>query len=237
MATRRSRYWRFASPSTLILALLLFPLPWIEMHCSDARSPTVLTRVGVPEELAKTIMPRETVAVMMSQSGWQAARGVFSRDPEWDKKLQKQKASDREGDQKDAQWWERFEREMSAAMQASWIMVAYPIAMMASVVSGVVMRLGRRRTIFLAFLILLALSLVGLQHVCEFPLVLAYRSLAWERLEEIVPTPEALEDDVRQHFRYTHWFWLSQSLTATSLCLVLAERWLKSRSVDVAWRD
>ena len=28
--------WRFASPSVLLLALVLFPLPWLEIQCNTA---------------------------------------------------------------------------------------------------------------------------------------------------------------------------------------------------------
>src|SRR5579859_4030305 len=94
---RRLFFWRFASPSTLIFALLLFPLPWIQLQCEGPRNPPkLLTRAGIPRPLAELIMPSDNVVVMITQSGWQAARGQCARDAQWDKQLRQSKQSDKE---------------------------------------------------------------------------------------------------------------------------------------------
>ena len=67
----RGRLWRFASPSMLLLALLLFPLPWIEIQCkSVAGSPPLLSRIGVPKPVAEVITPSQTVAGIIGERMW-----------------------------------------------------------------------------------------------------------------------------------------------------------------------
>ena len=56
-----ARLWRKGSPSMLLLALLLFPLPWVEIRC-NAEHPLLRSKA------------------VLKQSGLQSAYGGFSPD-------------------------------------------------------------------------------------------------------------------------------------------------------------
>ena len=224
----RDRFWRFASPSTLVLALLLFPLPWMQIQCTGLRNPqTALTRIGVPKPVAEFVAPSQDVIVIITQSGWQAARGECARDGDWDRQLRQSKASDRADDRQIAQQWEQVEQAVRANLRPAPLMTAYPIVMLAAIALGIAAAPGRRRIPLLALPIVTALGLVGLQHVEEFPLVAAYRGVPWEQLDaqggKPPPTPAEFEETIARDVRYTHWFWLAQYLTVAALGLVLAE--------------
>jgi hypothetical protein len=96
---------------------------------------------------------------------------------------------------------------------------------------------SRWRLLLLAVLIMVALSLIAVQCIEGFPLVQAFRKLPWERLDDKVPTPEEIEKDARETFRYTHWFWISQYLMIAGLCLLLVEWWFGLRRGGAARRD
>ena len=227
LPSHRGRIWRFASPSTLLLALLLFPLPWMQIQCTGLRNPpTALTRVGVPKAVAEFVAPSHDI-VIITQSGWQAARGECVRDADWDRKLQESQASDNDDDRRIGQTWEQVEHAVRASLHSSPLMAAYPIVMLAAIVLGVALAPGRRRVPLMVLLIVAALALVCLQHIAGFPLVQAYRQVPWEQLDpqpgKAPPTPEEFDQTVARDVRYTHWFWLAQYLTFAALALVLAE--------------
>src|SRR5262245_1964153 len=80
-AKRPRRFWRFASPSALLLALVVFPLPWVQVRC-DRNTPSVrniFNDAGLSGEPwdSLSFWERDSVTVM-EQSGLQAAIGVCS---------------------------------------------------------------------------------------------------------------------------------------------------------------
>lgn len=224
----RERFWRFASPSTLLLALLLFPLPWMQIQCTGLRNPPAkLTRIGVPKPVAEFIAPSENVIAIFTQSGWQAARGECVRGIEWDQMIQESMVSDREDDRDKAQRWEFVERSIRAKLCPSPLLTAYPFIMLLGIALGIALSPGRPRVSVLLLLIVVALALVSLQHLVGFPLLQAYRLVPWEQLDPrpggLPPTPAEVAETVARDVRYTHWFWLAQYLTVAALGLVLAE--------------
>lgn len=82
IASRLGPVWRYASPSCLCLALVMFFLPWVDVRCN----PSALNQG------ASRLYPSES-RVVFSQSGLQAAIGTGSRGAfidaaltEWEKK-------------------------------------------------------------------------------------------------------------------------------------------------------
>jgi hypothetical protein len=224
-------YWRFVSPSTLLLALLMFPLPWIHLQCTEVQSsPKSLTRFGVPEQAAEFLTRSErTSLIWLQQSGWQAILGECERNPKWDAEHWQEKLSDDAQNRARAEERERMEHELAMAMHGSWIMAVYAILMVTVVIAGMVMTNGRRRSILLVPMIVVALGLVALQHLYGFPIVQAYRELPWERLDQRVRTPEQLEAEIQHSFRYTRAFWVAQFFTLAGMAILLAE-WCAVRS-------
>jgi hypothetical protein len=213
-------FWRFASPSTLLLALMLFPMPWIEMRCSAKKGgSSFLGKLGLPDTIGDALQGREEGEAMYRQSGWQSAWGEWSRSREWQEALRNEEVAERA-------LWLRFEKELTLAMTGSWLMAVYPIALLAGAVTGMLMRQNARRVAVVAILSGAALALVVVQVASEFPLVQAYRDLAWERVEARPPSPKETEASIPHWFRYTRWFWLAQGLAIASLVLLAAEWWL-----------
>src|SRR5262249_31423782 len=78
---RPRRFWRVASPSALLLALLVFPLPWVQIQC-DRKPPSprnFFNDVGLSGQPwdSLSFWERDSVT-LLEQSGLEAALGVCS---------------------------------------------------------------------------------------------------------------------------------------------------------------
>src|SRR5438105_367622 len=76
---------RFASPSALLLALLLFPLPWVEIQCagnpSNSRAKLLMQKQNVPDWVTDRLLSwgeERKTWTWLRQSGLQAALGSYS---------------------------------------------------------------------------------------------------------------------------------------------------------------
>lgn len=217
------RLWRFASPSMLLFALLLFPLPWIEIQCDEFfGKPNLLRQAGVPAPVADVLYPAKQVNVYYRQSGWQVARGTYTVVPV--DNLSAEEAVRRQ----------RFERELSASLQGSWLLAAYPLVLLSGAGIGMAVPLSRRRTLLVAAFALLALALVGIQVIEEFPLQQAYRELPWEHIMSDAGAKrvaaDEVEDMIHELIRFTSWFWLAHFFTLACLLLLVVEAWLRRRA-------
>jgi hypothetical protein len=114
-------------------------------------------------------------------------------------------------------------------MQGSLLMTVYPMLLLSGVALGLILRPGPLRRWMLGLLAGGALLLAAWQYGSGFPLEHGYRSIAWQRVidssEEQPPTPESIEEEIRELVRTTGWFWLAQSLTLAGLLLLVVEGW------------
>jgi hypothetical protein len=147
---------RFGSPSCLLVALILFPLPWVEIQCTARKkvAPTTafLARSGVQDEMAERLVPWEQeTETMFTESGLQAALGAFTPHP---------KMNDREGIQ-----------QLAELVPPAPLMMLFPILLVVGIVSAVLPdeARDRRRKVILAC-ILTALVLMVVQSLLGFPL-------------------------------------------------------------------
>lgn len=86
----KPRFWRFASPSCLLVGILLFPLPWLEVCCRAQNGPTTAVAITTGTPIPKDGFTRireffedlfsPKVAVLVSQSGLQASTGDYSEE-------------------------------------------------------------------------------------------------------------------------------------------------------------
>jgi len=246
-------FWRFATPSTLLLALVLFWFPWMEIGCNrDISGKNPLAKLGVPESVAKAINPHTRRVTLYRQSAWQMACGGWSREPRWSLILasvgnEGKIAIDAgaKGDETDkeliflARWvrvqsWKQTEEEFSRNLRPSWILTLYPLLLAAASAVGTLLPMARSRLPVMAALVLAALAIVGMQYLQEFPAIQTFRSLARNDRPNMY-TQEQIDERtdhyVRETFFCTRWFILAQALTVCGLALSAAEWWSGSRIV------
>jgi hypothetical protein len=196
LLARAPRLWRFGSRASLLLALLLFFLPWVEVRCDaplgERRS--------------------QTLAV---QSGLQAAYGGFTEMP-------LSHTSRGERDRVEAQF-RALKGELAVAW--SPLMAVYPLALLGGCLAGLLVRRDRLRPAALVGGGLAA-SLLLIQASQGFPLERAARTLdAKGRLAD-ADFRVALSTSGLLDVRYTPWFWLSAVALGTALAAACTELWL-----------
>lgn len=207
-----SYFWRFSSPSTLLFALLLFSMPWVELQCTETRKTTVPgTSVVVPSWVLGPLGEKRTVFV--TQSGRQAAFGQWSPA-------------------KPAEFWESANAaqdasKLDAAMPDAPALLLYPALLALGVIAGIGLPLGGWRRIATAAAALGALATAGWHYQQEFPLKHAYRQIATAEAElrksDPSPTAAEIEEQVRSFVRCTSWFWLAQAALLGTLGILVLE--------------
>lgn len=212
------RYWRLVSPSTFLLALLLFPLPWVDIACPGLKpeTPKALKESGVPPSVYEPFLPQSGSVSIWTQSGLQAAFGE-----RWS--LIEQEPSDF-GEQR-AKQWKRIDQALTARLHGSPWMALYPFILLAGILAGLGMRMGGRRRMGIAGCAITSLLLVFVQTRIGFPVEQAYWSIPWEAvLDDPQSAPKRPEDHLA--IEYTAWFWLAQLSVAGGLILVMIEGYL-----------
>jgi hypothetical protein len=168
------------SPSLLLMALVLFPLPWIEVRCNGP-----VTANG----------PR----VVAEQSGWQAARGTVSERP----------LVESFGSETERKEWRAKVEKADGEVSASWCAAIFAALAAAGLLGGVLLRAGeRRRAVVMACGLGAGLVLLG-QMWAGFPVERELQRAQpgevrvgeWFTIKS--SGPPALE------VRYTVWLWLS----------------------------
>ncbi len=229
----KQRLWRFGSPSTLLFALLLFPLPWIEIQCPSFM--TGKNDICHPSKSASAPQPVETGpqtelpdwmgsiwlslfgprrSVLISQSGFQGIGGWWSYGGDIDE---------------DKPQAVRLRRELDVGMTGAPLLGVYFGVLLLGCVAGFAMNPGRRRREVVAAAAAGALLLVAIQFWIGFPLDDAYGRVPWQTVLE---EPERFKGDrtsLREDTGYTAWFWMAQGSLVIALLLQPAEWWLGRR--------
>jgi hypothetical protein len=192
---------RVASPSTLLLAVLLFFLPWVEIQCAGQATTLQQRLIG----------ERHTIR---TQSGLQAIRGEWSEaDPNDRTTLT---AAGR-------RYIERLRRHMPAAP----LLVLYLGLLAAGIGCTLVCRAPRLRLPLVGGCVLAALATLAVQRSQGLPLAQAFQAAAREGIieEGNAEVPAEVEADLQRSIRYTGWFWLGPYILALSLLLLPVEWW------------
>jgi hypothetical protein len=178
------KIWRFVSPSTLLFALILFPLPWIEIQCPgflDTDKTTIVKKrivdeiERVPKNKSSSPQLRDWLgkflpgsepqkAVLIRQSGLQAACGGWSFGSEVNT---------------ESSQTAKLSAEIGAGMAPSWRMIGYGLVLSAGVAVGYWLRRSKRRCAVIGLCAVTALTLAVAERVAGFPLEDAFRQVRW----------------------------------------------------------
>jgi DNA-directed RNA polymerase subunit RPC12/RpoP len=200
-ATNPPRWWRPVSPSFLILSLLLFPLPWIEVRCSSG------------EMYGK---------VLASQSGLQSIYGGETLHPALEaERVKREKAhlpdtSRRTTHSGDFGFFDSFAPTM----------LLYPLLLVGAAFIGFFLRPSLQRSALICAFAGVAFLLLLLQAAIGFPLerrvnkAMVAAAAEREPFDDGAGTMAALAFDVR----YTGWFWVGL-LSNVAALLALALEW------------
>jgi hypothetical protein len=188
---------RFGSPAALLLALLLFPLPWLEVRC-DRRLDETGTRT------------------LAEQSGLQAAYGGYSEVP-----LSATARSER--DRIEA----RIRASQNPpALSWAPLLVVYPLVLLGGFLFCLLAWQNPFRPAVLVGCSLTAGLLFLLQSARGFPLEQAARTLGTEGRLAGVDFRITLGTSGLLEVHYTPWFWLSAVSLGGALATACAEWWL-----------
>src|SRR5262249_5362629 len=140
--------WRMASPAMMLLGLILFPLPWIQVRCTQP----------IGERGTK---------LLAVQSGLQAAYGGYSENPTLaTPELERQRKSARENFQ-----------QMDNLPRSGW-MILFPFLLLAAVLAGLVVWGSPLRSALLIGLSAAAGFVLLIQASAGFPLERTLRSVS-----------------------------------------------------------
>jgi hypothetical protein len=201
----RARFRRWLSPAAFLLALVLFPLPWMEVQCSTNGAKGTKSPGGNPapaplsamEDVQEWLLdhlglPSSRWEALFSQSGIETALGTYSirvsggAKPEVDKRL-------------------------SDNVHASMVVAVLPIVLTLGFLSSLRSRRSawcRRLMTLLAFT---ALTLLVFQIISGFPLqqgILAIEREDAVRNHKSVDSVTAASPEPGMRFHYTCWFGL-----------------------------
>ena len=208
--------WRFASPSTLLFALLLFPLPWVEIQCPSKQSPPAGSiQAKLPAWMVQPFYQKHDP--VLAQSGLQAVYGGWRHsDPSWPKNPDQVRDRD----------------ALNAAMSTAPALALWPGLLVGGIVVGCLMPVGWRQRTIIGMCAATALLIAMYHRLAGFPLEDAYRSVMVEEIDREAqkrgdppPTPQEIRTEMKEWTRYTAWFWLAQYATALSLAMLAAEWW------------
>lgn len=200
--------WRLFSPSGFLLALVVFPLPWLEVRCNaqgDMANP--LDPAGPP---IRTV-------VMATQSGLESAYGGHRRGPHVDFYLQ---------DLRNQGYLPSLLARTD--VRPAWLMSAYAAVLGMGMLLGLVLPVGIWRLGAVAACAACAVSLLATQTAVEFPLA--------HHLQELHADPTWGERELAalRHVgpvQYTPFFYLAWGLTLASAAVVAVE-WRMIRSLS-----
>lgn len=225
MATSFQRISRqIASPSGLLLAFLLFSLPWVDVQCtSPSHTPArkLAVQYGIESVYDQLVRSGETV---ISQSGLEAAFGVCSVY--------------RESCSRACE----AENELSAQMDASPLLFAFPVMLLIGIAVGFLLYPGAIRSATIALISSTALLLLTVQFDIGFPLSRWYREECRREAGEAEPvqqspaSPKAQESRPQGFdLRYTPWFSLTLFGLSGSLFFAWKEwrRCARKRHADI----
>ena len=190
---------RFGSPASLFLALLLFPLPWIEVRCNGP--------VGGSE--ARTLA---------KQSGLQAAYGGYSEAP-------LSPAARSERDRIEARV---HASQVEPTVSWSPLMAVYPFALLGGCWLGLRARRDWVRSAAVVGCSLAAALLFLLQASKGFPLEQAVRTVDTQGRVAGTDFRIALNTSGLVEVGYTPWFWLSAVALTGALAAPVAD-WCLTR--------
>ncbi len=220
---------RFASPSFLLLALFVFPLPWIQIQCVSERVPSD----APPEPQTKDdkipvgLLPLRDEEPMCTESGLQAALGTCTI-PSKSEDTSKQEA------------------ELAAHLSASPMMAAWP-ALVGGALAALFQPVGRRQRWAVSVCVAAALLLLGAQVLIHFPIVRAMEKDAASRSppEPAAEQPPAeprgahfygIDSDGKRYWirhgvraAYTLWFYVAVLGVLAPLALCAFEGWRDRR--------
>jgi hypothetical protein len=188
---------RFVSPASLLLALVLFPLPWIDVRCDRP----------LGERGSRTLV---------QQSGLQAAYGGYTEAP-----IPHTTQTDRERIEARVR---AIRGEL--ILSWSPLMVAYPLVLLGGIVLGVRARRHQSRTAALVACCVAAGLLLWVEASWGFPLERAVRSVDVKGRVPGADVFVALSTSGLVEVGYTKWFWLSAVAVGGALAAAGAEWWL-----------
>lgn len=199
---------RIASPSYLLLALLMFPLPWVKVQCAhDEPAASPLLVRARPGKLSHRLLPRSDTETLVSQSGLQAALGTCSiPDPGQDST--------------------KKEKELAAHMSASPLMAAWGALVLGGWLAGFLLPLGRLRLAAVGACAAAAVLLLAAQVHVGFPI-----ETALEDGGAGPPPAEPARDTGRDgafYSAYTPWLFVAALSPAWALLLTGLE-WRRDR--------
>ncbi|MCI0459282.1 MAG: hypothetical protein L0Z62_20225 [Gemmataceae bacterium] len=187
---------RFGSPALLLVALLLFPLPWIEVRCDKP-------------------LGDHGTRTLAEQSGLQAAYGGYSEAP----------LSHTARTERDRLEARIRALQSEPTLSGSPLMVLYPLVLLGGSLFGLLTRRDRFRCAALVGCSLVAGLLLLLQASRGFPLDQAARTLDAKGRLAGVDLRIALSTSGLVEVHYTPWFWLSAIALGGALVAASAEWW------------
>jgi hypothetical protein len=173
-----------------LLALLLFPLPWVQVQCSQP-------------------IDNRGTKLLVEQSGLQAAYGGYSENPQLrEGPFESQRESAHEGALK-----------KDGGVRWSGWMIVYPLLLAGGVVAGILVWKQPLRSAVLigcsaaAGLVLLIQTRVGFPLEQAMPQPSPEQIKVGDLLKIEATAPKLLV------VRYTEWFWLSVAAVVVAACL------------------
>jgi hypothetical protein len=225
----KQRLWRYGSPSTLLFALLLFPLPWIEIQCpnfmtgkNDICHPSKSASAPQPAEKSSQPDPPDWMngilfnlfgprkSVLISQSGIQAIGGWWSYGGDIDE---------------DKPQALRLRREMDAGMTAAPVLGVYFGVLLLGCATAFLMKPGLLRSSIVAGTAAVTLGLIVMQLWIGFPLDEAFCRVPWRTVLEDPSQFKGNRASLREDIGCTAWFWMAQGSLVLALLLQPAEWW------------
>jgi hypothetical protein len=201
----KKHLWRFGSPSCLLLAALLFPLPWLEVCCHTAKGPAAAVTVKTGAPVAKDAFSRledlfnPKAAVLVSQSGWQAATGEYS---------ERLKISN--SDEPDP--------PPRIVIEPARLLFGYFVVVILGAVLGLLLATTwDRRLGIVGMCAATASAFLWIQTAAGFPIA--------DLLEvEKARAREKGRSTAEEYVRFTSWFYMSHLVTLGAIGLLIAER-------------
>jgi S1-C subfamily serine protease len=184
------KWWRFPAPSTLLLALVLFPLPWIEVACE------------------KPANQGGGTAVIATQSGLQTIYGGMS-SPLQDRFAGMGDGASGPGGTGPGTGPPGLAAADQKKIGMSPLTGLYPLLLVGGIALGIALPLGHRRLTLVAACCLAALAVLLLQSVLGFPIA---NEIQAENAKNALPKDinlKAPPEFADPFTRYTLWYYLS----------------------------
>jgi hypothetical protein len=215
---------RFASPSCLLLALVLFPLPWVEIQCtakpSNSRARALMQAQQVPDWVADGLVGQEE-RTWLRQSGLQAALGSYTNlappdDPE-------------------------HMNQFNAAMKRSSWMMALPLVLSGGAIAGFIrarsLRCAQKKAAGLVEILRLFSDITLLCALTALAILITQMVLGFPLEQALV---QVVEKDIREgedagfRIKYTLWLGIALFAIAGAALLSIANHLRTSNEDQVA---